>query len=112
LDERIVNYSELKKCSERLSCEGYGSRCRFQLQTLGLSFQHFEEELAALKTMYGKPTSGIILCKVENEFIGCAGIRKIDEDIAELKRMFKKPFFQKHGIGKQLLGKAVALARA
>jgi len=36
LDERIVYYFESKKCSERLSCEGFGSRSRFQLQNLGL----------------------------------------------------------------------------
>jgi len=36
LDERIMNYFEFKKCSERLSCEGFGSRSRFQLQNLGL----------------------------------------------------------------------------
>jgi len=37
LDERIVNYFEFKKCSERLSREGFGSRSRFQLQNLGLT---------------------------------------------------------------------------
>jgi hypothetical protein len=36
LDEIIVNYFEFKKCSEKLSCEGFGSRSRFQLQNLGL----------------------------------------------------------------------------
>jgi putative acetyltransferase len=77
---------------------------------IDLSFQHFEEELMQLKTMYGTPEGGIILCKAENEFIGCAGIRKIDNDIAELKRMFIKPAYQKQGIGKELLQKAVELA--
>lgn len=32
LDEIIVNYFEFKKCSERLSCEVFGSRSKFQLQ--------------------------------------------------------------------------------
>jgi len=40
LDERIVNYFEFKKCCERLSCEGFGSRSRFQLQNLGLRSIH------------------------------------------------------------------------
>lgn len=43
--------------------------------------------------------------------IACAGIRKIDNNIAELKRMFVKPTYQKHGIGKALLGKMVELAK-
>jgi len=39
LDERIVCYFESKKCSERLCCEGFGNRSRFQLQNLGLIIQ-------------------------------------------------------------------------
>lgn len=62
---------------------------------IDLSFQHFYDELLALKTMYAAPQGGIVLCKIDNEFIGCVGIRKIDNDIAELKRMFIKPTHQK-----------------
>ena len=78
---------------------------------IDLSFQGFDEELMQLKTMYNIPDGGIVLCKVENEFIGCAGIRRIDSDTAELKRMFLKTDFQKQGTGKLLLEKAVELAR-
>lgn len=82
-----------------------------QWLNIDLSFQHFDDELLKLKAMYGAPEGGIILCKVEDEFIACAGIRKIDNNIAELKRMFVKPTYQKHGIGKVLLGKMVELAK-
>jgi putative acetyltransferase len=77
---------------------------------IDLSFQLFDEELVSLKTMYAAPSGGIVLCKVENGFIGCVGIRKIDDDIAELKRMFIQPAYQKRGIGKILLDKAIGLA--
>jgi putative acetyltransferase len=78
---------------------------------IDLGFQHFDAELMRIKTMYGLPQGGIILCKAGDEFIGCVGIRKIDSDTAELKRMFIKPAFQKQGIGKVLLQKAVELAK-
>ncbi len=78
---------------------------------IDLSFQQFDDELINLKAMYGTPDGGIILCKIENEFIGCVGIRKIDNNIAELKRMFVNSTYQKQGIGKALLQKAVELAR-
>ena len=78
---------------------------------IDLSFQHFDDELVGLKTMYGEPEGGIILCTADDKFIGCVGIRKIDNDIAELKRMFVKPGYQNQGIGKALLQKAVDLAR-
>ena len=78
---------------------------------IDLSFQHFDEELIEIKTMYGLPGGGIILCKYRDEFIGCVGIRKIGNNIAELKRMFIKPDHQKKGIGKTLLEEAVELAK-
>jgi GNAT superfamily N-acetyltransferase len=61
--------------------------------------------------MYGEPGGGIILCKTNDEYVGCVGIRRINSDTAELKRMFIKPAWQKQGIGKTLLVKAVELAR-
>jgi len=79
---------------------------------IDLSFQHFDEELQLLQTMYGPPDGGIILCKQDNEFIGCVAIRKIDEQTAELKRMFVREGFQGMGIGKTLLQKAIDLAVA
>jgi putative acetyltransferase len=79
---------------------------------IDLSFQRFDDELMELKTMYGEPEGGIILCKADNEFIGCAGIRKTDNDTAELKRMFIKPAYQKQGTGKTLLDKVVELAKS
>lgn len=78
---------------------------------IDLSFQHFDEEMISLQTMYGSPNGGIILCKKENIFIGCVGIRKIDNNTAELKRMFLKPGYQKQGIGTILLDNAIELAR-
>ena len=81
-----------------------------QWLNIDLSFQHFEDELLSLKTMYAAPNGGIVLCQDQDEFIGCVGIRKIDDDIAELKRMFVKPAYHKRGIGKILLEKALELA--
>jgi ribosomal protein S18 acetylase RimI-like enzyme len=78
---------------------------------IDLSFQYFDDEMIGIKTMYAFPDGGIILCKARDEFIGCVGIRKIDSNTAELKRMFIKPAWQKQGIGKTLLEKAIELAK-
>ena len=79
---------------------------------IDLSFQHFDEELNDIKSMYSFPWGGIFLAKNENEFVGCVAIRKFDNEIAELKRMFVKPDFQNFGIGKTLLEKAIELAKS
>ena len=78
---------------------------------IDLGFQHFKEELTTLKKMYAPPSGGIILCKEENNFIACVGIRKIDNDIAELKRMFVQPAHQQKGIANMLMIRSIELAR-
>jgi putative acetyltransferase len=76
-----------------------------------LCFQNFEEELLQLPKMYNLPTGGIILCKKDETYIGCVGIRKIDETNCELKRMFVQLPYHKLGIGSILLQKAIDLAK-
>lgn len=78
---------------------------------ISLDFQHFDDELDGLKTMYAEPHGGIILVKEQEEMIGCVAVRKIDNNTGELKRMYIKPGHQNRGIGKILLEKALQLAR-
>lgn len=76
-----------------------------------LGFQHFDEELQQLQQVYNTVDGGIILCKTPDSFIASVAIRKIDADIAELKRMYVQPAHQHKGIGQQLLQEALALAK-
>ena len=78
---------------------------------IDLDFQHFDMELREINKMYSLPEGGIILCKSGDEYIGCVGIRKLDRNTAEIKRMFIKPAYQKQGLGKSLLQQAVKLAK-
>lgn len=76
---------------------------------IDLGFQKFDEELLHLKEMYSFPNGAIVLCKSENTFIGCVAVRKKEEGIAELKRMFIKEGYRKEGVGALLLQKALEL---
>lgn len=78
---------------------------------IDLCFQNFDEELLQLKEMYGLPTGAILLYKEEDAFAGCVAIRDKGNGIAELKRMYLRPQFQKRGIGKLLLEKALVIAK-
>ena len=77
---------------------------------IDLRFQQFDEELKTLSSMYAFPYGGIILCRKDGEYAGCIAIRKIDTEIAELKRTYVRPSFQKQGIGNKLLQAAIDLA--
>ena len=79
---------------------------------IDLDFQKFDQELLILEKMYGPPFGGIILAKEAEEILGCVAIRKINDTIGELKRMYVKPAHQNKGLGKILLNKAIHLAKA
>ena len=78
---------------------------------IDLAFQKFDKELEKINTMYSSPHGGIIICKKDEIFAGCIAIRKIEDTICELKRMYVNPEFQGTGIGKNLLEKALQLAK-
>jgi GNAT superfamily N-acetyltransferase len=78
---------------------------------INLDFQHFEEELSDLQTMYSPPHGGIILVRDHELAFGCVAIRRINEREGELKRMYVAPEYQNKGVGKALLQRALLLAR-
>ena len=78
---------------------------------IDLGFQDFEHELKELNSMYAYPLGGIVLCKVDDVFIGSVAIRIQEAGIAELKRMFVRPGFQNLGLGRALMEKAIELAK-
>jgi ribosomal protein S18 acetylase RimI-like enzyme len=78
---------------------------------IDLCFQGFSEELNDLRHMYGLPNGGIILCEIDDQFVACVAVRRIDDSRAELKRMYVQPQQQQKGIGSALLDHALVLAR-
>ncbi len=82
-----------------------------QWLNIDLCFQNFDKELQQLSIMYAATNGGIVLCKKNNDFIGCSAIRKIDTTSCELKRMWVQLPYQKLGIGETLLKECIALAK-
>lgn len=78
-----------------------------------LCFQDFENELEQINIQYSKPSGGlyIIIDNETGESVGCIGIRKFENKIAELKRMYVKDSHRNKGLGKKLLHKAIKLAK-
>lgn len=82
------------------------------VQQLGvdLSFQNFNDELDTLSVMYAKPYGVLSLAWEKDVPIGCFGIRKLENSICELKRMYIREEWRGFGYGKQLIKKAIELA--
>jgi ribosomal protein S18 acetylase RimI-like enzyme len=76
-----------------------------------LNFQDVDRELNEISTEYNYPTGALLLVYDDDNAIACAGIRKIDPQIAELKRMFVDPGYRGLQLGQQLLQMAIDEAR-
>jgi ribosomal protein S18 acetylase RimI-like enzyme len=77
-----------------------------------LGYQDFEKELRNISQQYKEPEGALLLSFVGNESaMGCAGVRKFSEDIAELKRLYVKPEYRSLKIGRRLLESAIDTAK-
>ncbi len=76
-----------------------------------LCFQDFERELAGLPGDYAPPAGRLYLALEEESPGGCVGLRKISDEICELKRLYVRPLYRGKGIGRRLVREAVRDAR-
>lgn len=81
-----------------------------------LSFQHFEDELALLPGKYAPPDGALFLAYMSlaqggTEPAGCVALRKMEEGVCEMKRLFVRPEYRGAGIGKALAERVVAAAK-
>jgi ribosomal protein S18 acetylase RimI-like enzyme len=77
-----------------------------------LGFQGFEKELSLIGKMYAPPHGALFVVYENDEAVGCLGLRKIDNGVGELKRMYLKEAYRNQGLGKMLLDEALERARS
>ncbi len=76
-----------------------------------LCFQGFDGELAALPGAYGPPGGRLFLVSVEGKLAGGVGLRPLQVDISEMKRLDVRPEFQGLGLGRRLAEATIEAAR-
>lgn len=60
---------------------------------------------------YSPPSGRLLLAEYDNQIAGIAHMRKIREDIGEIKRMYVRPAFRRRGIGRALAEALITEAR-
>ncbi|HNP53360.1 MAG TPA: GNAT family N-acetyltransferase [Ferruginibacter sp.] len=80
--------------------------------SIDLCFQQFDAELLKLDSMYAFPLGGIFLLYDGTIAVGCVGVRRLEEGIAELKRMYIDPAYRGRHFGQALMDHSLQLARS
>jgi putative acetyltransferase len=82
-------------------------------RSLGFSlcFQGFDRELATLPGDYAPPSGCLLLALEDGNAAGCVGLRRIDDERCEMKRLYVRPEYRGEGLGRVLAEKVVAEAR-
>jgi ribosomal protein S18 acetylase RimI-like enzyme len=78
---------------------------------VNLCFQSFDRELAELPGRYAPPEGRLLLAMENEQPAGCVGLRKIDDAICEMKRLYVRPPFRRQGLGRKLATEAISAAR-
>ena len=78
---------------------------------IDLAFQNFDKELQIISQQYNKPTGALLLAFDGEIPVACAGIRKQEDDIAELKRMYVTDAYRGRKLGSELLEQCISIAK-
>jgi ribosomal protein S18 acetylase RimI-like enzyme len=76
-----------------------------------LCFQNFEQELRGLPGDYAPPQGVLLVCAEGAELGGCVGMRRWDDDAAEMKRLYVREALRGQRWGAQLAERALTWAR-
>ena len=76
-----------------------------------LDVQNYDEEIEHLEGKYGPPGGRLYLAFCDGAAAGCIGLRKIDGENCEMKRLYVRPQFRGNKLGTLLVQKIIEEAK-
>lgn len=77
---------------------------------IDLSFQNFAAEIQRLESVYGAPHGEFLIARLDGRAVGCAGLRRLSAEDAEMKRLYVLPAARGRGVGRALATELVVAA--
>lgn len=72
-----------------------------------LDKQNYNKELANLEEKYGAPAGRLYVAYVDGVPAGCVGLRRLNDENCELKRMYVRPEYRDRHLGSALMHKVI-----
>jgi GNAT superfamily N-acetyltransferase len=79
---------------------------------VNLCFQNFNAEVAGLPGEYSRPSGRLMLIYDDETIQGCVALRKIGQEICEMKRLYLKPISRGKGLGRIIVKFLIDEARS
>ena len=76
------------------------------------TFRGWEDELEAIPGACVPPRGSYLLATLNGQPAGCVTLKPVDQEHCELKRLFVRPAFRGHHLGKQLVDAFMQSARS
>jgi putative acetyltransferase len=78
---------------------------------IDLCLQNFEQELAELPGQYAPPFGCLLLATVGDEAAGCVALKRLADEVCEMKRLYLRSQFRRTGLGRSLAKQAIQEAK-
>ncbi len=91
------------------------TRCIFKeyadYLSISLDFQNFDKELRNLHKSYASPEGCILLAFYDKKLVGCVALKKFQDDICEMKRLYIRSKYRNRKIGYNLCHEVILKAK-
>lgn len=78
---------------------------------IDLEYQGFSVELASLPGTYAPPHGALLLAQDGDQVIGCVAVRRLNDRVCEMKRLYVRPGHRGSGAGVKLVQSVIEAGR-